>query len=307
MKTTRAHSALPAAAAASVSGAVAPAALAQGLGPHAGAPALTAAAEERKLIAVLESDAPPLDKDLACRRLAVIGTKQAVPALAALLSDEELSGMARYGLEPIPDPSVDEALRAAMGRLEGRLLIGVITSIGNRRDQRAVPDLVKLLGDADQGVAAAAARALGKIGGTQSANALEQALGSAPAALRPAVADACLWCARTLLAEGKRRRALALYDRVRKTDLPAHIVAAATRSAVLERGPGGTRSLIKLLKSDDQELFGIALRLTREVSGAKVTKALVAQLAKLPPKKRELLRQALRDRGDVVTLPPLSE
>jgi len=263
--------------------------------------------EVGKLIAVLQSDAPPFDKDVACRRLAVIGTKDAVPALAGLLADEKLSDIARYGLEPIPDPSVDEALRAAMAKVKGRLLIGVLNSIGNRRDQKAVPALVKLLGEADQGVAAAAASALGKIGGLQSAKALERALGSAPAALRPAVGDACLWCARTLLAEGKRKDALALYDRVRGSDLPPHIVAAAARGAVLERGSAGVRLLVELLKSDNQELFGMALRLAREMPGAEVTKALVAELANLPVERRDLLSQALRDRGEAAALPPVSK
>jgi len=165
-----------------------------------------------------------------------------------------------------------------------------------------VPDLVRLLGDADQGVAAAAARALGKIGGLRSAKALAGALGSAPAALRPAVADACLWCAQTLLADGKRKQALALYDRVRTSDLPPHILAAATRSAVLERGNAGISLLLQLLKSDDEELFGIGLRAAREMPGAEATRALVAELANMPPNKRDALIQALRDRGDASAL-----
>lgn len=258
--------------------------------------------EVRQLAALLQSDAAPFEKDVACRRLAVIGTKEAVPALAALLSDEKLSDIARYGLEPIPDPSVDAALRAAMGKLRGRPLIGVITSIGYRRDRKAVPGLIELLGDADQEVGAAAARALGKVGGLRSAKALEGALGSAPAALRPAVADACLWCAQTLLADGKRKQALALYDRVRTSDLPPHILAAATRSAVLERGNAGISLLLQLLKSDDEELFGIGLRAAREMPGAEATRALVAELANMPPNKRDALIQALRDRGDASAL-----
>ena len=91
-----------------------------------------------KLIAVLKSDAPQKEKADACRELARIGTKDAVAPLAALLADEKLSHMARYGLETIPDPSVDKALREAAGKLQGRLLVGVIGSIGVRRDTKAV-------------------------------------------------------------------------------------------------------------------------------------------------------------------------
>ena len=48
------------------------------------------AEKERKLIAVLQSDAPPQDKAIPCKQLAVYGTKEAVPALAALLPDPKL-------------------------------------------------------------------------------------------------------------------------------------------------------------------------------------------------------------------------
>ena len=46
---------------------------------------------ETKLLAVLASDAPIFDKAKACQRLAVVGTKKAVPALAKLLSNKELA------------------------------------------------------------------------------------------------------------------------------------------------------------------------------------------------------------------------
>ena len=49
---------------------------------------------------------------------------------------------ARFGLEGIPDPAVDEALREAATKLQGRQLVGVIDSIGQRKDAKAV-DLLK--------------------------------------------------------------------------------------------------------------------------------------------------------------------
>src|SRR6478672_8696036 len=101
---------------------------------HAQKPQASAKDQEAKLIAVLKSDAPRKAKADACRELARVGTQEAVAPLAALLCNEELSHMARYGLEPIPDPSVDVALREALGKAKGRPLVGVIGSIGVRRD-----------------------------------------------------------------------------------------------------------------------------------------------------------------------------
>ena len=45
----------------------------------------SAADKQRRLIAVLQSDAPPQDKAIPCKQLAIYGDKEAVPALAPLL------------------------------------------------------------------------------------------------------------------------------------------------------------------------------------------------------------------------------
>src|SRR5512138_1610120 len=90
------------------------------------------AASESQLIDKLINGANQKEKADACRELAHLGTKNAVPSLAPLLADEQLGHMARYALETIPDPSVDAALREALGKVKGRLLAGVIGSIGVR-------------------------------------------------------------------------------------------------------------------------------------------------------------------------------
>ena len=137
---------------------------------------------EADLIAVLQSaDAPLFDKAKACQQLAVIGTKECVPALAGLLGDEKLSHYARYGLEPLPDPAVDEALRTALGDLDGGLLVGVINTIGMRQDEEAVDALKQLMDDSDAQVAGAAAGSLGRIHTPAAIAALKAAMdGSEP-------------------------------------------------------------------------------------------------------------------------------
>src|SRR5512134_1640466 len=75
------------------------------------APADTVASNSRaqQLITVLKSSASQKEKADACRELGLIGGKEAVAPLAALLKDDKLSHMARYGLEPINNPQVDAA------------------------------------------------------------------------------------------------------------------------------------------------------------------------------------------------------
>ena len=112
------------------------------------------------LATVARGDAPPADKALACKRLAVYGSSASVADLAKLLSDERLASWARIPLEAIPGPASDEALRKAMDGLSGNLLVGVINSIGVRRDAGAVAALTAKLQDKDPEVASAAAVAL---------------------------------------------------------------------------------------------------------------------------------------------------
>jgi hypothetical protein len=81
------------------------------------------------------------------------------------------------------------------------------------------------------------------------------------------------------------------------------VVAAATRGAILERGSDGVRLLVEVLKSDDDELFGVGLRVIRELPGDEVGETLAAELESLPPERRELVTQALEDREDGAALP----
>ena len=262
---------------------------------------------ERKLIAVLQSGAPPQDKAIPCKQLAIYGTKAAVPALAALLTDEKLASWARIALEAIPDPAADEALRAAVGTLQGKLLIGAINSIGVRRDAKATDVLVQKLKDADADVASASAAALGRIGGPQAAKALEQSLASAPPAARSEVAEGCILCAERFLAEGKSDEAVKLYDLVRKADVPKQRVLEGTRGAILARKSAGIPLLIEQLKAEDKALFGIGLRTARELPGSDTTEALVAERGRLSPDRQALLVIALADRGDPKALPAILE
>ena len=158
----------------------------------------SAPSKESKLCDVLKSGACEKEKADACLELARIGTKESVAPLAALLGDEKLSHMARYGLEPIPTRPLTTRCATALGKLKGRLFVGVIGSIGVRRDAKAVEPLGKLLRDSDADVAQAAARALGSLGSPAAAKALEDVLAKTPAANQPAVYEGLFRCAEAI-------------------------------------------------------------------------------------------------------------
>jgi len=188
------------------------------------------------LIRILtDASSTEFQKAKACQRAGELGASEAVPALSALLSNEKLNTYARYGLEPIADPSVDDALRAALPKLKGNLQIGVINSIGKRRDPKAAPALTKmLLNDSDGDVARAAAMALGNIGGPSEMRELQTAIGKTKGMTRMAVADASLVCAERLLEEGQRAQALELYASLAAPGMPTPARLAAMQGIIRE-------------------------------------------------------------------------
>lgn len=118
---------------------------------------------EQALLEVLQSDAKLPAKEYVCRKLAFIGTAKSVPALVAMLSDADLSDRALFALEAIPDASVDDALRAALVEANGNPRVGIVNTLGERRDQKAIPVLSEMKSGSDSVLSMAAEAALRKI------------------------------------------------------------------------------------------------------------------------------------------------
>jgi HEAT repeat protein len=262
-----------------------------------------AVASEEQLIEILRT-AEPAEKAFACKQLAIQGSKAAVPELAKLLADEKLSSWARVALEAIPDPAAEEALIEAAKKVDGKLLVGVINSIGVRRPVAAVEQLATCLEDKDTDVACAAAVALGKIGDEHALHTLHESFADAPPAVRAAIAEGGILCAERMLANGENDTAVAIYDVIRSsTELPKQRILEATRGAIIARGTDGIPLLVEQLKSQDKATFQIALMAARELAGAEVAKALAGELAGTPPERAALIVLAIGDRDDAA-LPP---
>lgn len=282
--------------------------------------------EEDKLIAVLRSDdASHKDKVDACRGLALIGTKKSVAPLAALLGNEQLSHMARYALEPIPDPAVDVAFRDALGTLKGKPLVGVIGSVGVRRDAQAVQALQRILMQNQAGPEAmgAAVRALGMIGTAEAGEVLKVSLHHAPPEGMLDVYEGLFRCAETLAAEGDKATSIDIYDTILARDAAHQVRAGALRGAILTRGikegvprragetarqyiermDDGVSLLLKYLQSDDYVMFSAAAQTALEMPGRNVTRALMSVLKELPADNQILVLWTLGKRADTGALP----
>ena len=182
---------------------------------------------EKSFIGVLESDAKYAGKQYVCRELSIIGTERSVPALAKMLTNDEYADMARYALERIPAEAVNEALRDALPKTSGKTKVGIINSLGERKDSKSATALSKMIYDSDNMIADAAASALGKIGGSEATETLANAKGKTSGKLKMVVLDAYLKCADELAAQGKKKQALAIYKELSEESLPEPIRAAA--------------------------------------------------------------------------------
>ena len=183
---------------------------------------------EQRLVAALSTDISRDAKDYVCRKLAIIGSAAAVPALAGLLTQESNSHLARHALERISAPEAAAALRDALSKTSGKLKIGVIGSLGARRDASAVPALAGLLSDADAAIVRSATLALAAIGGAEATRVLSTAVGAA-AGDKALLIDALLTCAESLLASQKTVEAAAIYKSLSGEQQPRLVRLAATR------------------------------------------------------------------------------
>ncbi len=110
------------------------------------------------------------------RQLEYIGGAESVPALTQLLNgqDAELKECARRALEKNPAPAASDALLAALRQGgDTKWKIGLIQSLGERRDTKAVEIIKPYLND--QEIAGKAAFALAKIGNSDAIKALWEA------------------------------------------------------------------------------------------------------------------------------------
>ncbi|MHC4586106.1 MAG: ThuA domain-containing protein [Planctomycetota bacterium] len=187
---------------------------------------------EKSLLGVLTSASTRAGKQFVCRELSIIGTGQSVSALGNMLMDEETSDMARYALERIPGMAVNAVLRDALRRAKGKPKIGIINSLGQRRDKRAVRALSRLVGNSDKMVATAAAAALGQVADSRATKALAEAKDKASGKLQMVVLDSYLRCADQLVAEGQKVQAMAIYNELRKEGMPGPIRTAAAAGLI---------------------------------------------------------------------------
>jgi HEAT repeat protein len=264
------------------------------------------AKDEQQCIAVLQSGASLAEKDAACAQLKRIGTDQSIPALAALLTDEQLSHSARYALESMSSAKAGQAFIDALPKTSGLTKVGIINSLGARRDSRAEPALASLLTDGDTGVAAAAAHALGQIGGSNSLKALQAAMASSVGPVHSAVVDACLRCGNQLLAAGNHSKALPVFQQLYDSEKTDGIRTAAYRGMILASGRKALALMGTAILGEDGPTQIAALQLVHELKEPGATEMLASMLKTVKPAVQVALIEGLSQRGDEAAVAAIS-
>ncbi|MFQ5808112.1 MAG: HEAT repeat domain-containing protein [Armatimonadota bacterium] len=261
---------------------------------------------ETRLLAVLQMpEATRAAKEFVCRMLREIGSSRAVPVLAPLLLDAELSHMARFALEAMQSAEAGSALREALSEATGPTKAGIVASLGERRDREAMDALVELVDADDPALQEAAIVALGKIGGARAAAALVAVAPREGLALL--VNDAQLQCAEAMLADGNRSGALAMYGELLGPSYPTPTRIGAARGVALTEGERAAPTLIALLSDDDGAVRQAAGKFVAAMPGMAVTRVLADLVPTLPPRAQVAVLDALAVRGDKAAAPRVAE
>jgi len=248
-----------------------------------------------RLIALIESkSATVAAKNISCRLLPLVGDASAVKPLVTLMGDPKTAGPARGALQRLALPEAAKALRDAMVKATGAVKVGLINSIGARRDAEATAELKTLLPDKDAEISGAAMAALGEIGSADAVTALiDKKLKPTPALL-----DALLQCAELRVADKDAKSAAGIYQRLISVGHNDNWKWAGLTGLTKCSPADALAPLLAVLDGRDVRQHGRALSLIATLPGAKVTEAMTTRLAKSAGGVRILLLGALAHRGD---------
>ncbi|MCX6898957.1 MAG: PmoA family protein [Verrucomicrobia bacterium] len=256
-----------------------------------------------KLVALLGSGATVEAKQAACWQLSIVGSASEAPALEKFISDKDLGYPARLALERIPGDEPLAAMRTALATASGEARVGVINSLANRRDAKAVADIAKLLGDADVATAGAAIEALGKIRSPEAIAALMAADGKVPASLKTRLSVALLRCAERL----QPKDAMPILEKLCRANQPAFIRIAAFPAWASALGEKGEELILAALASGDRTKQTAAVRALRATRSPALVMGAVERMKKLPADLQVQVIVLLSERGDLAALPVIAD
>ena len=217
---------------------------------------------EAELIVFLDSGATPAAKMEVCRHLRVFGSAASVPVLKKMLADEATADPARYALEKIPGEEADKALLDSLAINQKKIQLGLVSSLGRRKVEEAVPHLEQMLFGSDDDLAAVSVQALGEIGNPKAITILSSALDITTGILQTQVAELLLIYADSALSSGNNETAAGIYgDLFNHSSLSETIRGAALSGKIKTAGIYGKTIIWNVLQGKENSLFPYAIQM----------------------------------------------
>jgi len=249
---------------------------------------------EQKLDGVLADPGSSFaGKQEAARFLWIIGTGRSVQVLSRLLTDDKLSDVARYALERNTDPSAGAALASALPMAQGKILVGLINSIGDRGDVEADAALERYVHDSDPLIAEAAISAVGKIGSAESIDilkALSESSNTVGVALRRT--------AEKLAVSGRKAAAAHVYGLLWSASRPSNIRGEAVRGLANIAAPNAANVALSALKSGDPYLQIVAAQVIGSMKDPKTISRAIGEWNRLAAPTQVALLTVISEQRD---------
>jgi HEAT repeat protein len=259
------------------------------------------------MCANLDAKTPAAARLWLLTQLEHIGREESVDALGALLDDKDdvVREAAVRALANNPSPKATGKLTAKLAGAKGSAKIGLLNALGHRGDKTVVEVVARELKAEDESTAIAAARALGRIPGSDALDALTTARETTKGAVRNAVVAALIVHADRLQCSGRDDEyvfARAIYKQFYKPEEAHAIRLAALRGFIQTSGDKAGELILKVLAGDDAGEKAVAVGQIESLAPAAL-KTLSDSLDKLPASRRASVITAIAARGDRTQLP----
>lgn len=291
---------------------------------YSAASPVTVSEVEDKLLAAIRSEVPITTKNKLFQQFQLVATPRAVPVLAGMLSDTNLSHGARSVLEVLPGQVPTAALSRALTEARKNQLIGSIGTLGNRRSRDAVPALIPLLTNSEVQVVTATVSALGKIASDDALAALKGvacaieppllSTNTKEISLAPrvryrlnmgVVLDALLECSESMSQQGRTNAAAQLCAQLAASEVapwPGRVaaMAALARLDAAQAMP----FVLNMLKQQNEALHTLGASLARTMP-LQALESLFTILYACPVHAQISVIESLADRADPAVVPLL--
>lgn len=258
---------------------------------------------EARLVDVLKANGvSAAAKEFAGNQLYRLCDEDTIPAFRDLLKRSDAWDIARKGLEQINHPKAEDALIEGLENADGKVAIGIMESLGNRRDPKAANALRRWAKAGNIAETEAALTALGKIPGPEAMQELDWCRVNLTRPMRPAATQAYLQCGWSSMEHGDKDTAIAIFDALLIDFEPVEVKAEAMRGMIRTLGEEAVPTIIEGLTSGIPELEAVAAQEANTVPGRTATEAFLKAYPDLTPENQAILLHAFGARGDEAAL-----